>query len=135
MNAFIVDLKNKPGEFAKIAEAIAQKGINVTGFSGAVCGDSGSVTLLTNDEAGTRRGLSETGKTFREVELVSVSLADKPGTLAAAVRQLANAGINIESAVPTGMSGGNAHVAFATDNPSNAMEALRQWLLEPAYSR
>ena len=135
MNAFIVDLKNKPGELAKVIEAISQKGINVTGFSGAVCGDSGSVTLLTNDETGTKRALAEPAKSFREVEIVTVSLADRPGTLATAVRQLANAGINIEAAFLTGMSGGNAHLAFATDNPSKAKEALRQWLLEPAYSR
>ena len=55
MNAFIVDLKNKPGELAKVAGAIADKGINITGFSGATCGDTGSVVLLTADEAGTRR--------------------------------------------------------------------------------
>ena len=135
MNAFIVDLKNKPGEVARVTEAIAQKGINITGFSGAVCGDSGSVTLVTNDETGTKRALTESGKTFREIELVTVTLADRPGTLAAAARALANAGINIEAAIPTGMSEGKAHVAFATDNPSKAKEALREWLLEPAHSR
>ena len=35
MNAFIVDLENKPAELAKVAEAIAEKGIDITGFSGS----------------------------------------------------------------------------------------------------
>ena len=35
MNAFLVDLDNKPGEFARISEAIAKKGINITTISGA----------------------------------------------------------------------------------------------------
>ena len=32
MNAFIVDLKNKPGELAKVAEAIAGQGVNIHRF-------------------------------------------------------------------------------------------------------
>ena len=135
MNAFIVDLKNKPGEFAKVAESIAEKGIDITGFSGATCGDSGSVILLTSDEAGTRRALSDGQWKHRPIELVTVALADQPGTLAQAARRLANAGVNIEAAVPTGMSGNNVHVAFATDNPTKAKEALGEWLLVGAYSR
>jgi hypothetical protein len=50
-------------------------------------------------------------------------------------RKLANAGVNLVAAIPTGMSGGNVHVAFATDNPSKAKEALGEYLVTPAYSR
>ena len=135
MNAFIVDLKNKPGELAKVTEAIAAKGIDITGFSGATCSDTGTVALLTNDDAGTRRVLTDGHWTYRPIELVTASLADKPGTLAQVTRRLANAGINIEAAVQTGMSGGNVHVGFVTDNPTKAKEALGDALLEAAYSR
>jgi hypothetical protein len=135
MNAFIVDLRNKPGEFAKVAEAIAEKGIDITAFSGATCGDSGSVVLLTSDEAGTKRALSDGQWKHRPIELVTVALADQPGTLAQATRKLANAGVNIEAAVPTGMSGGNVHIGFATDNPTRAKDALSEWLLVGTYSR
>ena len=124
MIAFIVDLKNKPGELAKVAEAIAERGIDITGFTGATCGDSGSVTLVTNDEVATRRVLTEGQWKYRPIELVTVALADKPGSLAKATRRLAQAGINVESALPTGMSGGRVQVAFATDNPVRAKDAL-----------
>ena len=126
MNAFIVDLKNKPGELAKVAEAMAAKGIDIRGITGATCGDSGTVALITNDEAGTQRALTDGQWKFRPIELVTASLADKPGSLAQATRRLANAGINIEAALPTGMSGGKVQVAFATDNPVKAKEALGQ---------
>jgi hypothetical protein len=135
MNAFIVDLKNKPGEFAKVAEAIAQQGIDIKAFSGATCGDSGSVVLLTSDEAGTKRALTDGQWKHRPIELVTVGLPDQPGTLAQATRKLANAGVNIEAAVPTGMSGSNVHIAFATDNPTKAKDALSEWLLVGTYSR
>ena len=73
MNAFIVDLKNKPGEFGKVAEAISAKGINITGFSGATCGDSGTVVLVTADDAGTRQALTQGQWKYHPVELVTAS--------------------------------------------------------------
>ena len=129
MNAFIVELKNKPGELARVTEVIAQKGINIIGFSGATCGDAGSVVLLTNDESGTRRALHDAHLKMREVELVPATIADMPGSLAEAARRLANAGVNIEAAIPTGMSGSNITVAFATDNPAKARTALGEGVL------
>jgi hypothetical protein len=44
--------------WARVAEAIAQKGINIEGFAGATAGGAGTVLLVTNDEAGTRRALA-----------------------------------------------------------------------------
>ena len=124
MNAFIVEIMNKPGEFARLTDAIAQKGINITSFAVATAGSAGAVVLLTNDEAGTRRAISEADCTAREIELVTASLENKPGSLAAAVKKLADAGINIDAAVPTGMGGGTVSVSFATDQPSKARELL-----------
>lgn len=124
MNIFIVDLKNEPGTVAKAAEAIAQKGINITAFSGVTCGGSGTIALLTNDEAGARKALADAGFKAREVEVVTTTIEHNPGTLAKAARKLADAGINIEVALPTAMSGGNVTLAFATDNPAKARSVL-----------
>jgi hypothetical protein len=124
MNAFIVDMTNKPGEVARLAEAIAQKGINIEAFAGSTAGGAGSVVLLTNDEAGTRRAIADGGFRARELEIVTASLEHTPGSLAAATRKLADAGINIEAALPTGMAGNNVTVSFATDQPAKARELL-----------
>ena len=45
MNAFLIELPNKTGELARVTEAIAAKGVNITGVSGSTCGTSGSVAL------------------------------------------------------------------------------------------
>jgi hypothetical protein len=133
VNTFIVDLKNKPGELAKVTEAIAQQGIDITAFSGSTCGDSGSLALVTSDEAGIRRVLSEGQWKFHSVELVEASIANRPGSLAQVTRKLANAGVNIEAAFPIGMAGKDVQVAFATDNPSKAKQAVGE--LVGAHSR
>lgn len=124
MNAFIVELADTPGAFAKVAEAISQKGINITGFAGAAAGGSGTAILITNDEAGTRAALSSIGARSREVELVTVGLENKPGSLAETTRKLADAGINLEAGLAVGMSGNTVHVAFATSDPAKAREIL-----------
>jgi len=124
MDAFLVDLKNKPGEFARIAEAIAAKGVNITGLSGATCGDSGRVAIVTSDPAATKEALAGANSTFTSMEITQVALADKPGTLAEACRRLADRGVNIESIMPVGMSGGEITVAFVTSDPMKAREIL-----------
>jgi hypothetical protein len=121
MNAFLVGLRNTPGEVARLADLIAQRGIKITGLTGAA---GGEVCLLTNDEAGTRSALIDGFYMPREIELVPVTLADAAGTLAEAAHRLGDAGINIEALLPTRMSGGTVTVAFATDDPAKARMVL-----------
>ena len=124
MNAFLIELDNKVGEVARITEAIAAKGINISGFSGASAGGRGSVVMLAEDEAGTRGVLKEIGCSFKEVEITSVSMPNVPGSLAKATRRLADAGINIEAALPMGMEGNNITVGFATSDPAKTKSIL-----------
>jgi hypothetical protein len=124
VNAFIVEAKNQPGELARVAGAIGDRGVNIT--TGAVLGtgSTGAFGFLTNDEAGARSALQSAGISFREVEVIPVSLPDEPGMLAQAARRLADAGVNIEFAIPTGMSGGKVTVAVGVDNIAAARSAV-----------
>jgi hypothetical protein len=124
MKAFLVELENKPGSLARIAEAIAAKGINIEGISGTTCDKSGRVAIVTRDEAGTRAALSGAKASFREMEATETSLRHAPGTFAKAARRLADAGINVEAIFPTGMQGQDVSVAFVTDQPAKAKELL-----------
>src|SRR5207253_11380766 len=120
MNAFIVSLDNKPGELARVTEAISTKGIDITSFGGVTCGGDGTIAPLTNDEAGTRRALTDGHFRIREIEVVSASVENRPGGLAALARKLADAGLNVDAAIPTGMSGSTATIAIATNDPARA---------------
>ena len=117
MNAFLVDLENKPGALADIAEALGAKGVNITGVSGATCGDSGRAAITTNDEVATRQVLESRKASFQELEVTEASLKNEPGSLGQAARRLAAAGVNIEAIFPTGMSGNEVSVGFVTNNP------------------
>ena len=126
MISFIVELENHPGSAAEVAEAIAERGINVTGGAGVACGTTGQFALTTNDEAATRRALLGRGFKFREVEVVPVSFADSPGTLAQTCRALADAKVNIEAAFGVSVDGNRITMAFATDDPAKARSILSQ---------
>jgi hypothetical protein len=124
MQVFLIDLKNQAGELARVTEAIAAKGVNITGFSGATCSDSGRVAVMTNDDTTTRSALTESGFKYTELEATDTALRDEPGSLAKATRRLADAGINIEAAMPIGMEGSEVHVAFVTSDAAKAREVL-----------
>jgi hypothetical protein len=124
MNAFLVDLENKPGALAAAAEALAAKGVNILGVSGTSCGDGGRAAIVTADDAATRTALQDARIKFKEMEATEVSLRHEPGSLAKAARRLADEGVNIEAIFPTGMSGTDVSVAFVTNNAAKAKEAL-----------
>jgi hypothetical protein len=124
MHAFIVKLENTPGSLADLAEALGETGINITGVTGIGWDGTGAVTLISSDEAGTRALLDQRGTDYHEAELVSAAIEDRPGTLGAAARRLADKGINVEAMLPTGMSGSRITVAFAVDDAAAAREAL-----------
>jgi hypothetical protein len=124
MQVFLVDLKNKPGELARAAEAIAAKGIDIRAISGATCGDSGRAAVITNDHASAKAALTEAGFKFTEMEATDTALRQEPGTLAKAARRLADAGINVEALLPIGMEGNEVHVAFVTSDAAKARQIL-----------
>jgi hypothetical protein len=125
MQWFIVEASNRPGEFARHADAIAKRGINLANVVCLGIGDRGGAAFYATDEAGLRTALNEAGIAFREVEAVTARLQDKPGTVADAARRLGDAGVNIELLVPMGMSGqGEVTVAFGVDKADEARTAL-----------
>jgi hypothetical protein len=126
MHAFLVELDNKAGELARITEAIAAKGVDIRGVSGSTCGSSGSLALLTDDEAKTRQILTEKGAKFRDLEVTEASVGQAPGSLAKVARRLADAGVNIEALLPTGMTGNEVTIAFITSDPAKAKSILTQ---------
>lgn len=125
MQAFIIELDNQPGALAGVAEAIAAKGINITAVTGLAVDGRGAVVVTTDDESGTATALAAGGFRYRATSVVAVPLEHRPGTLAAAARKLADAGINVEAAFPTGMDGGKVIIAFAVSDPAAAAAALR----------
>ena len=124
MQWFIVEAANKPGEFARHASAIAQREINVSNVVCLGIGDRGGAAFYATDEAGLRSALNDAGIAFREVSVLTATLADRPGTLADAAKRLGDAGVNVELIAPTGTDAKGVTVAFGVDKIDEARKAL-----------
>lgn len=125
MRAFIIKLENRPGALADLGEALGERGVNITGLSGMTWdADGGGLGLITNDDDATRTVLEDRSADYREVELISAAIEDRPGALGAAARRLAARDVNIETVIPTGMQGGRVTIAFGVDDVAAAREAL-----------
>jgi hypothetical protein len=132
MNAFVVELKNIPGEMVRVTETLAEKGINILpcGFGSA---DQFLLGLVVADEDGSRTTLTDAGLPFRELPVVTVNLEDKPGTAAATNRILADAGVNVEAFFPVGCEPGRYTFALCVDDIDGARGALGDQIVEFTY--
>ncbi|MEP7053633.1 MAG: hypothetical protein ABI912_00105 [Actinomycetota bacterium] len=123
MDAFIVELKNQPGTFGKVADAIAARGVNVM-CAGAAFADFGIATYVADDSAGLRSGLEDCGADFRSVPAIKVRVDNRPGSGAELARILSDAGVNLDVFMPIEISADKAVVAIGCEKIDRARTAL-----------
>jgi hypothetical protein len=123
MNLFTIDLKNQPGEFAHLGEALGQRGVNIE-VCGVVAGDHGIVSFTANDENAARAALQAASLPFTERPALQIKGADQPGEAGRLGRKLADASINIEGLLPISICGGEVILALAVDKPDEARRIL-----------
>ena len=129
MQAFILETVNRPGEFARQAQAIATRDINVAAIALGL-GAKGWSAFLARDEPGVRSALSTAGLTYHEVPVLTIALEDKPGTAAKTAKKLADAGVNIELFAPVEYTDGKATIAIGVDKVDDARRVLADQLVE-----
>lgn len=94
-----VTLENRPGELARLGEAMSNAGINLDGLCATSSGSWGEVHVLVQDAAAARRALDGAGlEVTGDREVLMVEFPDEPGALGKAARRLAEAGVNVEFA-------------------------------------
>src|SRR3954468_16885623 len=93
-----IRLENKPGEMARMGEALGAAGVSVEGGGGWVVDGKGYMHFLFDDGEAARRALEEVGIEVLDVrEVLAQQLRqDVPGQLGKIARRMAEAGVNIE---------------------------------------
>ena len=95
----VVTLENRPGELARMGEALGNAGVNMLGVCATTEGGRGGVHILVEDAGAVREALSGAGiDVSREREMLVVPVQKQPGELGRVARALADAGVNIELA-------------------------------------
>jgi hypothetical protein len=91
-------LENKPGEMARMGEALGAAGVSVEGGGGWVVDGKGYMHFLFDDGEAAREALEKVGITVAAVRevLVQKLRQNVPGQLGMIARRMADAGVNIE---------------------------------------
>jgi hypothetical protein len=63
---FTVQLDDRPGALAKVAQALADRGVNITGIVGVAEDTDGALMLTTSDAEATRAVFSGLGVAFED---------------------------------------------------------------------
>jgi hypothetical protein len=63
---FTVKLDDKPGSLARVATALAERGVNITGIVGVAEDTDGALMLTTSDSAATREAFAALGLAYDE---------------------------------------------------------------------
>ena len=123
---FVVELANKPGALAILAETLAARGVDLRAIGGGSIGDSGHVIMTTADDDTTRDVLVQGAYTFVEGEAILAEVDDRPGGMARTARALADADVNILGHLFLGRWGDRATFTFVVDDPDKARPFLER---------
>ena len=92
-----IRLTNHPGDFARVAQALARRGVNIKALAGLSLGTEAVVRVLPDDMAAARSALEAAAIRFTEGEVHVVLLENKAGVLADVTNRLGEAGVNLEA--------------------------------------
>ncbi len=117
---------DRPGVLGAVATALAEKKVNIQAFLAHTHLDQGAIRLVVDKPAAAKKVLAVKGWKTSEEDVVAVTLADKPGTLAAAASRLGHGGINIQYAyVGTAKGARKVTCYMAVGDVAAALKALR----------
>ncbi|MHB8893168.1 MAG: hypothetical protein ACYC65_14125 [Candidatus Limnocylindrales bacterium] len=123
---FVVQVPNKPGEMARLAEEMAAAGVDLRAIGGGGLGEVGHFIMTTADDDRARAVLQDGGWTFLEGESLLAAVDDRPGGMARIARELADAGVNVLGHLFIGRWSDRATFAFVVDDPEKARPILER---------
>jgi hypothetical protein len=123
---FVVQVTNKPGQMADLAEQMAARGVDLRAIGGGGIGDVGHMIMTTADDDTAREVLDDGGWTYVEGESLLAEVDDQPGGMARIARELADAGVNVMGHLFLGRWSDRATFAFVVDDPDKARPILER---------
>lgn len=124
MRELVVQLAHRPGELARVTNALSLYGVNIKSIAAMKFGDQALLHLIPDDFESARSALRAGNVAFDENEVAVVLLENRAGELTAVAAKLAEAGVNLEAIYVVGLSDDLIELAIASDNVKKAKKAL-----------
>jgi hypothetical protein len=120
-----IHIENSPGRLFEITKTLGDAGVNLRALNLVDTGEFGILRLLVSDLAKTRRILMEKQIPAKVDEVVAVEIEDKPGQLAALLKHLQKAKVNVAYMYAfIGLSSKKAVMIFHFSDNDKAVEIL-----------
>ena len=121
-----VFVQNEKGALVGVLDTLAAANIEIRALSIADTKDFGILRMITANNEKAALALAEAGFISTVTEVIAVCTSDKPGGLAAEIKVLSDAGINLEYLYAfVAKSGEEAYVVLRVDDNEGAESALK----------
>lgn len=124
VNQIAVFLENKAGRLDALVKAISAANVNLESLNIADTRDFGIVRIITDDNRRALEVIKEAGFTAATVDLVGVSVKNRPGTLSLVLDALAQENVSIEYIYSFAQSNETNLILFKADDAEAAQKAL-----------
>ncbi len=122
-----VFIENQPGKLASFSELLGREKIDLVALSIADTTNFGILRCIVCDYERAAKVITDAGYTARVTEVLAVSVPDRPGGMAEAIRALTDAGISIEYLYSFVRSAGNnALLIFRVEQLEKAAAVLTE---------
>jgi hypothetical protein len=126
MRDFAIELKQRPGELARVASILAQHGVTLRGGAALAVGTRIVARFVPSDIDAARRALDFANIRFQEGEVVSMLVESRAGELAMLGTRLADAGVALRALYVTGSTGNILQVAIVPESIAKARCLLEE---------
>ena len=125
MKEFRVFVADRPGELARVTEALSTNAVNIRAIASESKRDASFLRIVTGDVSTTERALKAAGLKFELNDILNLELLDRPGELAKVSRRLARGGIDVHSIYILGSKNGRTEIALVVDDIEKAKVTLK----------
>ena len=119
-----IHLTHRPGELARVAEALGRYGVNIKSLAALEIDQHAIVRILPDDIEPARSALEHANVRFEEGEVVTVLLENRAGEVARIAAKLAEGKVNLRGLYVTGLVDNLVELAIVADDPKKAKRLL-----------
>jgi hypothetical protein len=121
---FVVQLPNRPGELAHLAQGLCDRGVNIHQIQGSAAGDLGLALIYTDNDEITRDVLDTLGLSYVTGGTLLLELDDTPGALGDLTRKLEQGGVQLHGCCVVGRHNGRVEWSLSLDDDRLARKVL-----------
>jgi hypothetical protein len=119
-----IHLTHRPGELARVADALSRYGVNIKSLAALEIDQHAIVRILPDEIEAARSALEHANVRFSEGEVVTVLLENRAGEVARTAAKLAEGNVNLRALYVTGLVDNLVELAIVADDPKKAKRLL-----------